>query len=286
MERTVRIARNESGTLLITDPGRFFAQYMVLGPSTARRAAVIVEEDVKLPETCDKVVVVTHGWIDKGADDWPMEMAKDLLRHTDPNEWTCCVFDWKRGAAVVNPVDAARYGRDIAGPKLAQAIGRLLPDVRHVHLIGHSAGAWTVSAAALELDKTTDATIHVTFLDAYVPSFWEESLLGRSNGKAFCEHYYTRDVTLKVTGADLSNAHNVDITAIDPWFKEHEFPYRWYHATITGRYEQRKIERRFEVITHAGGIEYGFSRSREKGSDIWQKNLALPRGNKAVILRK
>ncbi|MBN1127028.1 MAG: alpha/beta hydrolase [Sedimentisphaerales bacterium] len=286
LERTVRIAREESGVLIITDPGQFFVQYMILGPETARTASITIEENITLPETCDKVVVITHGWIDKGADDWPSEMAYALLQDADPNEWACCVFDWRRGAAVVNPVDAARYGRDIAGPRLAQTIYHLLPDVRHVHLIGHSAGSWTVNSAAQELIGKTGAAIHITFLDAYVPPFWDESQLGNMNRAVFCEHYYTRDITMRVTGTDLTNAHNVDITRIDPWFKEHVFPYRWYHATITGHYGQRKMERRFEVITCAGGIEYGFCRSRERGPDTWQESLALPRGNKAVVLRK
>jgi len=238
----------------------------------------------------DKIVVVTHGWIDKGASDWPADIAQAFVERTDPNEWVCAFFDWKGGAAVVSPVDAAKYGRDIAGPRLVAALSKLPNRFKHVHLIGHSAGSWTVnSAAKLICEKLTPATFHLTYLDAYVPSGWDPvdiADIAAWSPKTTCyaEHYYTKDITFKVTELDLPNTINVDITAIDPWFKEHEFPYRWYCASITGGFD-RFDEKKSKVVTSHEGTEYGFARSLEAGPENWRKSLTLKKGDLTVKLR-
>lgn len=286
----VTVKMDESGLLSIVDEGTYIVQYMVATPAVASDPNVIIDPDVKIPATVDKIAVVAHGWIDKGASDWPAGIAVAINECIDPNEWVCAFFDWQGGAAVVSPVNAAEYGRDIAGPRLAAAIRKLPNKFTHVHLIGHSAGSWTINSAAKRIaEKMTPKTIHMTFLDAYVPHAWNAADLAdleisAGKTKVYAEHYYTKDMTTEVTHVDLPNTINVDITDLDPWFKEHEFPYRWYHATITGKYS-RFDEKRTAVVTSANGTEYGFKRSFEAGEDNFRKSLTLKKGQETVKLR-
>lgn len=284
----VTVSADVNGVISIADEGKFFMQYVIVEPNVSADANVVIEPDVKIPSSANKAVIVTHGWIDKAASDWPAEIAKEIRKKIDPNEWFCGFFDWRGGAAVPNPVDAAKYGRDIAGPRLAKALLELNPKLEHVHLIAHSAGCWTINSASKIIAEKTDAQIHLTFLDAYVPPFWDEGELGKSKGDnlILAEHYYTKDITLGCTQKNLSAAHNVDITQIDPIFAEHKFPYRWYLATIAGKYRDSDAESGDKVLTEYKGLDYGFSRSFEAGLENWEKSLALKKGGKAVRLNR
>jgi hypothetical protein len=285
----VRVGSDANGVLRIVDEGNFVMQYMVVGAEGAAEPNVIIGPDVHIKSTVDKAVIITHGWIDQGERDWPSGIAAAIRERTDPNEWVCGYFDWRGGAKVVSPVDAARYGRDIGGKRLGKALCRLGVGLRHVHLIGHSAGSWTIDSAGKYVSENAGLdTLHLTYLDAYVPSTWDSSELADIRGvgqlRVYAEHYYTKDITLKVTEEDLEHAFNADITAVDPWFKEHEFPYRWYHASITGSYE-RFDEKKSSVVTSGQGRQYGFGRSLEAGADNFESSLGLGKGNKAVKLK-
>jgi len=237
------------------------------------------------------LVVVTHGWIEQGSGDWPEDMAVEINKRVDPDIWLCGYFDWSDGAMTLNATSAAKHARDVAGPKLAKEILKLGCDFEHIHLIGHSGGCWAVSEAAKIIARETKANLHLTFLDAYVPVFWQERLLGDANVpeevNCWAEHYYTRDYTLGWTQQDLSFAHNVDITSIDSGLKDHNFPWRWYYATISGEFPKGYFLDDCELVWTTDGIEYGFSRSREAaGRDNWNQSLKLPIGNDAVKFKK
>jgi len=237
------------------------------------------------------LVVVTHGWIEKGRGGWPEDMAIEIHKRVEPNLWLCGYFDWSTGAKAFNPTDAAEYARDIAGPELAGEIIKLGSDLQHIHLIGHSSGCWAISEAAKRLAGETKADLHLTFLDAYIPAFWEESLLGNVNApaksKCWAEHYYTRDYTLGWTQQDLSGAHNVDVTNIDQMLKDHNFPWKWYYTTVSGKYPEDSFLDNRRLVWMADGIEYGFARSLEAAdAGSWDRSLKLPTGNEAVRLRK
>ena len=237
------------------------------------------------------LVVVTHGWIEQSQGSWPEDMAAAISRHVDPNQWLCGYFDWPKGAQTINATAATEYARDIAGPRLAEEILKQGDHWRHIHMIGHSSGCWAISEAAKILARKTKADLHLTFLDAYVPMFWQEESLGnvetQANATYWADQYYTRDYTLGWTQHDLSSTHNVDVTDIDQHLKDHNFPWKWYHATITGKYPAGYRLDNLKLVTSAGGIEYGFARSLEaQGGKGWNKSLKLPAGNKAVKLRK
>jgi len=237
------------------------------------------------------LVVVTHGWIEQSRGSWPEDMAAAISRHVDSNEWLCGYFDWSKGAHTINATTAAKYARDIAGPRLAEEILKRGDHWRHIHMIGHSGGCWVISEAAKILARKTKADLHLTFLDAYVPMFWQEETLGnvktQGNSKYWADQYYTRDYTLGWTQHDLSWAHNVDVTDIDQHLKDHNFPWKWYHATITGKYPAGYRLDNLKLVTSAGGIRYGFARSLEAGSlKVWDESLKLSAGNKAVKIKK
>lgn len=280
-----------NGVIAIRDEGIYFFQYDLETPQTSAEPNVVISSFV-LPKTIDKGLFITHGWIDKAENDWPEKMAGAIRQKTEPNEWGCGFFGWSGGSGVITSIQAAQYARDIGGPRLAAAILRLPVSFRHIHLIGHSAGSWVVDSAAKNIAKACpDVDLHLTFLDAYVPQSWDPNQLGAIpvdggyRGILWAEHYYTRDITYIVTQNDLVHAHNVDITAIDPLAAEHEFPYRWYLATITGSYD-RWDEKGQEVIREWNGIEYGFTRSLEAGKENWIKNQKLPCGNAALKIEK
>jgi pimeloyl-ACP methyl ester carboxylesterase len=283
----VKVSMGDCGVVCIADCGEFIMQYMIERPQASSDARLLIEPGIKISPSRNKVMVVTHGWVDKAQGDWPEDVASEINKKIDPNEWLCVFFDWRGGASVINPVDAARYARNIAAARLGNAIVILVPELEHVHLIGHSAGCWVVNGAAEIIARKTDATIHLTFLDAYIPPFWKESHLGEITNKksGWAEHYYTKDITLGATQKNLTAAYNVDISEIDLIVKEHKFPYRWYYATITGEYRDCDREAGDEVLSEYQGLDYGFARSLEAGPENWQKSLTLSKGNKAVKLK-
>ena len=243
------------------------------------------------PSTVRGMVVVTHGWIEKGRGNWPEDMAVAISGSVDADYWLCGYFEWPRGARTINATKAAEYARDIAGPKLAREILDVGANLEHVHMIGHSGGCWVISEAAKILAGRTQADLHLTFLDAYVPMFWEEDSLGDVNAPAgakyWVDHYYTRDYTLSWTQHDLNCAHNVDLTKVDQYVKDHNFPWKWYHATITGEYPKGYLLDNRKLVSSADGVEYGFGCSRESGgADTWNRTVKLPVDNNAVRLRK
>jgi hypothetical protein len=235
------------------------------------------------------LVVVAHGWIEKG-DDWPKDMAEAISSRIDPNECACGYFDWSKGAATINPTDAAEYARDVAGATLAGQILKLNGDLKHVHLIGHSSGCWTISEAAKIIARQTTADIHLTFLDAYVPNSFSADELGDANVAAgvnfWADHYYTRDFTAQLTAQDLVHAHNVDLTEIDQFIKDHNFPWKWYHATITGSFPNNSFMDDKKIVIDVDGVDYGFARSYEADPNAWPQSLKLQPGNPAVKLKQ
>ena len=222
------------------------------------------------------LVIVTHGWVEKGKGGWPEDMAVAIHKRVGSEKWVCGYFDWSQGAKTLNATKAAKYARDTAGPGLAEEIMKSCEDLRHIHLIAHSGGCWGISEAAKILARETTADIHLTFFDAYIPAFWKESSLGNigvdDSIDFWVEHYYTRDYTLGWTQHDLTYAHNVDVTGIDKGIKDHNFPWQWYLGTIEDGNDD---------------IEYGFSRSLEAtDANGWRASKELPGGNEAVKLKK
>lgn len=292
LDAPVKVHLTEDGVVAANDEGVYFFQYDLETPQNSSEPNVIMDSSVIFPKTADKAVFITHGWFDKAQNAWPQNMATAIRQKTEPNEWICGFFGWSGGSGVITSIQAAQYARDVGGPRLAAVILKLPAAFSHIHLVGHSAGSWVVNSAAQCIARENPAiNLHLTFLDAYVPGNWDPNELGHISavanfkGAVWAEHYYTRDITYAVTQNDLVCAHNVDITAVDPLVAEHEFPYRWYLATITGDY-YRWDEKGQEVFKECNGLEYGFARSLEAGDTNWAKNRNLSCGNPAVKIEK
>jgi len=233
------------------------------------------------------LVIATHGWYEK--EPWAEKLALAIKDKVDSEKWVCGWYDWRVQADVINPTNAAKYARDNGGPLLGEKIVKLSKDFEHIHLIGHSAGSWIISEAAKILSSKTDADIHLTFLDAYVPPFWEESELGnldRDQDKIYwADHYFTQDITLKTTEKILTNAHNVDLTKVTPGVNDHKFPHYWYHATVIGEYAEKRYKGK-ELFCLSGDIEYGFARGLESGAENWEKSTELKTAKTLVELKR
>ncbi len=289
----VTISALSSGVLSIADEGLFAIQHELLTPEIAAEPNIVIAEGVAIDPSADKLVIVTHGWLDKGEKSWPNKMADAVAARVEPNEWVCAAYDWKGGSVVFTSVQAAEYARDIAGLRLAAAVLKLDKPFKHIHLIAHSAGSWAIHAAAKRIAEVRpDTSFHLTFFDAYVPDKWDPNELGhifadeqKQTNQYWADHYYTKDITWKVTEYDLKFAHNVDISGIDPLIKEHEFPYRWYKATITGAYD-RWDEKNETVVVRFGDIDYGFARAHESGTENWTQSRKLELHNTAVKIFK
>jgi len=289
LDEPVSVTQDASGIFRIKDNGSYLVQYVILTPENKSviSPAVSTNLGLKTKRSCDKAVIVTHGWIDKAAGDWPADLAGALAAKVDPNEWMVAYYDWQGGAAVASPIDAAKYSRDIAGPRLAKTFVTLLERgqrLSHVHLIGHSAGAWAVSTAAEIIAKQTGAQIHITLLDAYVPPNWDEKEIAYvpSAKKVYAEHYYTKDITFDVTHTDFTHAHNVDLTDVDMAIKAHEFPYKWYYSTVAGKYRKKDGIYAKQTGDTADGVKYGFERGLEVSAENFQESLSLKKANEAV----
>lgn len=230
------------------------------------------------------LTVISHGWLEK--DDWYRDLALALrAKTTEP--WLFAWYDWKNQSKHVNPTEVARLAKFKLGPNLGQTISETEAIITHVHLIGHSAGAWLINEAAKVIRKRRATSLHLTFLDAYIPAGWNKDELGDvspdSNDEIWADHYLTRDHTLAFTHQTLRHAYNVDLTGIAHGMNRHRFPFFWYHATVTGQYPREKYAER-PVKNQIGSIRYGFPLTREAGYENWQQTLRFTTGNEPIEL--
>lgn len=259
----------------------------------------------------DKLIVVVHGWapsLDFGwlspefETEWSVDMCHALWDLIDDgsmdSSWDVIPWSWYDQAFTYSP-DLALSGGIEQGKRLAQSI----IDAncwQHVHLIGFSAGACVIGTAADELINSRnkaefDASIHLTFLDAYTP-IGEENQYGRllDFSRDWAENYYTVDRTCtkglkscsdflhRWTSRDFSYAHNVNISEKNSGSDYHGFPHEWYHATITGKYPNGDDLEDDNIFEGYENCPYGFPRSLEAGDPNWQKSLTLPVGNEPI----
>ncbi len=281
----VDVRESEEGYLEIIDTGNFLFQFFIAGREKSRDfdVNILLDKD-RLNElrSKDNIVVITHGWVDNACDSWPAKTAEEIRARVSGSDWAVVIFDWRGGGAVVNPIDAAKYARDIGGYRLAKSLEEIFPNIKHIHLIGHSAGAWVVDSAIRELAANKeDLSVHITFLDAFIPMGWDNFEIGsiKNVKQIWVEQYYNRDYTLDSTERKIACALNVDLTNIEPGIKEHKFSFRWYWATIVGHYglDNREIDK--PLIYSKNGVDYGFARSKEFSERAWQESISFGSGN-------
>lgn len=232
-------------------------------------------------------VLIVHGWNSDGS--W----AYDLAQSIDTNEdWDVEVLDWSTVAASGTPTEVADYALDMGtvhGEFLKQQ------DYEVVHVITHSAGAWTGQRIAEKL-KDTSIKVHVTFLDAYQPEAWGRrlgiSIADDLDNSVFMEHYqdtrflsqelyYGEAFGLGAAGQEIRHAFNHDVTEEDSrlllnpltWLQDwHAWPYIWYSEESSGSglgLDLAPIFRDGDLISHS---TEGFGRKSDPVEIFWLRH--------------
>ena len=88
LDGAVTVTADRVGLLCIRDPGNYLTQYIIATPDSkiATDPNVIIDAGVDVPASVTHAVIVTHGWIDKGAKDWPADIAGAIRDKVDPND--------------------------------------------------------------------------------------------------------------------------------------------------------------------------------------------------------
>jgi hypothetical protein len=152
--------------------------------SSAKALDLPTVEDV--PATvagAEKLVVLIHGWQPDGPGDpypsaEPMGILKSNLQTVTSqlSDWKFWAYEWDTDAATGGrnePIDhpgAASVNALYHGRELAHVINETCPNLREVHFIAHSAGAWCGRWAVKSLlNKNPYMVAQLTLLDPFIP---------------------------------------------------------------------------------------------------------------------
>ena len=189
------------------------------------------------PSNASNLMLILHGSGDS-ASDWPQSLktAVDTLDIYQA-DWDIWTHDWEELAA--SKLSASGSGLEV-GELIAV---ELLEDpyaYSHLHLVGHSVGAFVTFAIARTLSEAEiDTTIHTTFLDPFTGNglfdwAYGEREFGRHAN--FAESFYNTDDSVPSTNGTLKFAHNFDITALKnpnyPEDKTHWWPVDYYIESV------------------------------------------------------
>lgn len=195
-----------------------------------------------VPSQKKGLIFITHGWNRSGEasigwiDSLKQSIKSQLANLGRSGEWEVIAYHWESAA------DTGSLAPGVAASRAAEGgRTRIYEDLSkggydRLHFIGHSAGSWLIDGAADGLKNLLGEgiSIQTTFLDAYVAGY-KPSALGDSSD--FAEHYLNKGDTF-LTQTELPNAHNVDVTKLNPTpGKEesstsgHQWPRIWYADT-------------------------------------------------------
>jgi len=230
----------------------------------------------------DSLILVTHGFAWDGShsdESWVNQMANAIQQKVEPN-WTVVPYIWS-GQAWGTP-GLALINATVQGQVYGTALGQL--HYKHIHLIGHSAGAAFVEAAAKAIKAVSPTTeIHSTFLDPYTSLLLTGSdVYGVNANWADC--YSAEDWTGGFTDGQLENAYNVDVSWLDPSriiapygfsgqeiaISSHGWPVGFYMDSVTNTDSQWC------------GADYGFYLSKECGG--WNNRTGHPIGHTPEVI--
>ncbi|MCH8042807.1 MAG: hypothetical protein IID44_03725 [Planctomycetes bacterium] len=200
------------------------------------------------PPSERNLVIITHG---RNTDlekfnGWVRGMESAIEGHIgergEQNDWAVVAYNWTDDSHGLYYKNARAHGEAL-GAQLANL------DYDHIHFVGHSAGARLITAAAEKVQLLSASTsIHLTYLDAFVPR-GDRPWYGRvAKNAAWAEHYFNRDI-VPSTQTKLRQVYNVDITGLvkPDNVEDHSWPRVFYSNTITA------------------DSRYGFPLSREAG---------------------
>ena len=142
---------------------------------------------------------------------------------------------------VWSPWSDERLRASANGLYLGEKIGAHLAsqNIREVHLIGHSAGAWLPDAVCASLRKYTSDPVKVrmTFLDpigikGFLDFDWGSQNFGGCAD--FAEAVINTNDNVPGTNAPLQQAFNIDVTELPHEVSGHEWPIWYYTQTLNG----------------------------------------------------
>ena len=187
-------------------------------------SAVCDEFIITAPPDKNKLVIITHGWSplwETPNADWVTNMVNAINGVVDNSVWVQPYY-WLDACHTYYPPDALANGME-----RGSLLGRCIADAnqwQHVHLVGHSAGAGVIFAAANELVRQRamgkfSGTIHLTFLDPYSPSTIANAYTSVLGPNDWADNYYTYDITdipfNGETSKNFNSAYNVDLRNIN-----------------------------------------------------------------------
>lgn len=221
------------------------------------------------------LVVITHGANTTSTSfSWVTDMAAAIQTRIntrpDAADWQVVAYDWSALSQVgSNPFAALETAKKLGDAEGSQIANN---NYQQVHLIAHSAGAGLIENIAKQIKAVPSGTtvVQETLLDPFAP-FGNSGLYGsRAN---WADQYFTSN-DLVWTGALLTNAHNVDVTKLNPSPSpdptvRHSWSREFYFNSIAPN----------PPAEYQG---YGFPLSIEATSGTWPP--PLPVGNDPVVL--
>lgn len=228
------------------------------------------------------VVIVTHGINDRADGGWPQAAGMSISAQAD-STWACDWYDWRDNAEspvppLIGNMALARY----EGQRLGEALLSGDRSWDHVHLIGHSLGAFVISSAARYIEEHKPGTnMHLTFLDPYILNHVtlmnDLDFVQSKAGQYWSDNYFVKDLTGAFTEGSSQYCHNVDLSNIMPnilwpFDYQHNWVHDWYQETI-------------DAWPGPGVPEYGYARSLEASLVSWNANLRgdYPLGNMSPV---
>ncbi|MCX6752002.1 MAG: SUMF1/EgtB/PvdO family nonheme iron enzyme [Candidatus Nomurabacteria bacterium] len=180
----------------------------------------------------DSLVLVTHGWIRKEIGqtlppnpDWVdtmVELIRANIASQGLNNWQVESYKWTDKAWQTIPQLIKGDVLDSA-EKEGGNLGNYLANQgwSHIHLIGHSAGAAVIQAAALNIKcANVNTVVHTTFLDPYVGFTYggrsKYGLVANWADNYFSFDTETFDDVVGKTQGELDHAYGVEVTWLDP----------------------------------------------------------------------
>jgi hypothetical protein len=180
-----------------------------------------------------RLILLFHG---SGGKDNPamLQLEQALSEKLTANDSEVIRYVW-------SPWSDGRLRASTNGLYLGEKIGAHLANqnIRELHLIGHSAGAWLPDAVCASLRKYNSEPVKVrmTFLDpigikGFLDFDWGSQNFGGCAD--FAEAIINTNDNVPGTNEPLQRAFNIDVTELPHDMNGHEWPVWYYTQTLNG----------------------------------------------------
>lgn len=193
------------------------------------------EGQVPSPARTTHLAVFIHG-AKNDAGTWAtgfVEALRPALAH--PDAWTLVAYDWAEGASANATTNAKREGEALRA-RLAEA------GYQHVHLVGHSVGAFVVDAATPR--DARPYTLHASYWDPFVLDGLDFEWGARRFGVGadFAEQVLVTSDGVPWTVRPFAQAHVFDVTRTVPRDVKGDDGH-WWPPTLVARRLREAPER-------------------------------------------